>query len=229
LRTITGGDLRLNALLWLGSMLVSLPFFIVIFGKLRALGMVIAETGFSSAAVSERTATVRAAIAQAIPLVGMAALGFWVIVLSAAVLPPLKVLWVLVLIVACVALLFWRSMVRLYSRAQFALTEVLSETTEPRPEPEPAGPLSTILKNAQVRTIEIAASSAAAGKLIGELQLRTRTGASVVGIERNGASIINPGPEEEIRSGDRVVLLGSEAQLSVASNALLAPVKAPIA
>jgi hypothetical protein len=41
-----------------------------------------------------------------------------------------------------------------------------------------------------------------------ELQLRTRTGASIVGIERDGANIINPNRDEEPYSADRILLLG---------------------
>ena len=65
--------------------------------------------------------------------------------------------------------------------------------------------------------MEVAAGAPAAGKLIGELELRTRTGASIVGIERNGGErIINPGPDEELQSGDQVLLLGTRAQLDSA-------------
>jgi CPA2 family monovalent cation:H+ antiporter-2 len=41
-----------------------------------------------------------------------------------------------------------------------------------------------------------------------------------VGIERNGASIVNPGPDEELQAGDRILLLGSRAQLDAARAAL---------
>ena len=53
----------------------------------------------------------------------------------------------------------------------------------------------------------------AAGKMIAELKLRTQSGASVVGIERHGTSIVNPGPDEELESGDQILLIGSEDQL----------------
>ena len=56
--------------------------------------------------------------------------------------------------------------------------------------------------------------SRVAGKLIRELELRTRTGASVVGIERNGENIVNPGPDEELRVGDKLLLLGSSDQIA---------------
>jgi CPA2 family monovalent cation:H+ antiporter-2 len=64
------------------------------------------------------------------------------------------------------------------------------------------------------------ADSAAARKLIRELQLRTQTGASIIGIERGGESLINPGPDEELRAGDQILLLGNRAQLGLARKAL---------
>ena len=76
--------------------------------------------------------------------------------------------------------------------------------------------LAAISREADLETVTIAAESPAAGKLIRELQLRSQTGASIVGIERNGASIINPGPDEELLAGDRVLILGNRAQLNAA-------------
>ena len=73
-----------------------------------------------------------------------------------------------------------------------------------------------ILRDADLDTVRVAAASAAAGKLIRELRLRTATGASIVGIERNGASIINPGPDEELQAGDSVLILGNREQRAAA-------------
>jgi CPA2 family monovalent cation:H+ antiporter-2 len=77
-----------------------------------------------------------------------------------------------------------------------------------------------MLREANLTAVNIPPDSPAAGKLIRELQLRTRTGASIVGIERNGASIINPGPDEELQPGDQVLLLGNPSQLDAARTAL---------
>jgi CPA2 family monovalent cation:H+ antiporter-2 len=60
----------------------------------------------------------------------------------------------------------------------------------------------------------------AAGKVISELQLRSRTGASIVGIERGGDNLINPGISEEIRPGDSVLLIGSTEQIQRAKDML---------
>jgi K+/H+ antiporter YhaU regulatory subunit KhtT len=68
--------------------------------------------------------------------------------------------------------------------------------------------------------VMIVAGSLADGRLIGELELRTRTGASAVGSERNGAPIVNPGPDEELRAGDKVLLLGTREQLAATRDLL---------
>ena len=53
-------------------------------------------------------------------------------------------------------------------------------------------------------------------KSIGELGLRTHTGVSIVGIERNSERIVNPGPDETLHEGDQLLLLGEDNQLSKA-------------
>jgi CPA2 family monovalent cation:H+ antiporter-2 len=77
-----------------------------------------------------------------------------------------------------------------------------------------------MLREANLETLNISANSAAAGKFIRELALRTSTGASIVGIQRNGERIINPGPDEELHPGDEILLLGTRAQLAAARTAL---------
>jgi CPA2 family monovalent cation:H+ antiporter-2 len=175
----------------------------------------VAELNVSPAAAGERTAAIRAVIAHVIPVAGTVALGLYVLALSSAVLPPLKVLLLLLIVVGLVTALLWRSFIKIYARAQVELEQTFARPSPPRHEPAPA-PLPAILRDANLDTVSVAADSAAAGKLIRELRLRTATGASIVGIERNGASIINPGPDEELQAGDRVLILGNRAQLDAA-------------
>ena len=69
-------------------------------------------------------------------------------------------------------------------------------------------PLPAVLQGAEMITVEVNGASPARGKLLRELQLRSTTGASAVGIERAAGPIVNPGPDEELREGDCVLLLG---------------------
>ena len=80
-----------------------------------------------------------------------------------------------------------------------------------------------MLRDALLETVPLPPQSSAAGKLIRELQLRSRTGASIVGIERAGENIINPGPDEELRAEDCVLLIGTRGQLDAAAPWLTSP------
>lgn len=70
-----------------------------------------------------------------------------------------------------------------------------------------------------------------ADKTIGANNIRRRTGASVVAIERDGAMIANPGPETVLRAGDRLAIWGTLEQrqalhtLCVAGNGNTAAVR----
>ena len=111
---------------------------------------------------------------------------------------------------------------RLYSRAQSALRDTFAQPADP-PLLHEAPSLPPLLREARLETVEVQPGTEAAGKMIAELKLRTQTGASVVGIERNGTSIVNPGPDEELESGDQILLIGSEDQLNAAKKLLTAP------
>lgn len=55
---------------------------------------------------------------------------------------------------------------------------------------------------------------ALAGRSIGEAGIRTRFGCSVVGIERQSFTVANPGPGSHLFPGDRILLLGTDAQIA---------------
>ncbi|MGV3759133.1 MAG: cation:proton antiporter regulatory subunit [Actinomycetota bacterium] len=57
--------------------------------------------------------------------------------------------------------------------------------------------------------IPVSASSPLAGQSIGDGQIRTRTGASVVAIVRSDTTIPAPEPTEHLRAGDTVVAVGT--------------------
>ena len=69
------------------------------------------------------------------------------------------------------------------------------------------------LKNAayllELEWTHIPSGSASDGKSIGELRIRTATGASVVGIYRRGLFIANPGPDVTFSAGDIVAVIGT--------------------
>jgi CPA2 family monovalent cation:H+ antiporter-2 len=208
-------------LLWLAAVVVSLPLFIATFRKLQALGLLVAELKIKRQAAGERTEALRSVVSHAIPLAGLAGMVVFGLSLSSPLLPPRGVVVVLLGVAALLTALLWKSSIRIYSKAQVALEETFAHL--PRTEESAVRPIPALLRDADLDTVTLSKGSNASGKLIRELALRTRCGASVVGIERNGVSIINPGPDEELQTGDVVLLLGSSGQIGLARAMLVEP------
>lgn len=205
----------LSTSIWLVAVVCSLPFFIATSKKLHAVGWLLAETRVSEQVAGKNTAAIRSVIATIVPVAGSIALGLFVLVLSSTLLPPLRVLPVLLGFVGLLAWLMWRSFSRIYTSAQAALMDTFAQP--PAPRPVSAGTTeSSLLAEANLETVTVPAGSPAAGKLIRELGLRTRTGASIVALERPNVKMVNPGPDEEIQAGDQLLLLGTTQQLEQA-------------
>ncbi|MDX1951884.1 MAG: cation:proton antiporter [Verrucomicrobiota bacterium] len=201
-----------RTILWLTAAVLTLPFFIANYRKLQALGMLLADLKITRTIETSRKAAVQAIIAQVVALTGTIGMALLALLLSSALLPPVKILIALLFVLGLVAWILWRNFVKLYSKAQVALQETLAEKPAHVQEP----PLPSILREAKLETLHVEPGALVAGKLIREVQLRTRTGASVVGIQRPTSNIINPGPDEELLAGDEVLLLGREEQLESA-------------
>jgi monovalent cation:H+ antiporter-2, CPA2 family len=217
--TIPRGQDGVKAALWFGAMLLSLPLLIALFRKLRALCMLLSEMSVTRNAGGENVSVLRSIVANTILAASCVVLALVLALLSSAILPSWRLLVAQALIVIATAVLLRRSFTRLYSKAQFALQETLSQPPAAHREPS-ARSLPAILRGAELRTVRIPEKAGAAGKLIGELALRTRTGASIVGIQRDETSLVNPGPDEELRPGDDVLLLGSQDHLDAAQKLL---------
>lgn len=215
---LPGGAEGTKAALWFAAMILSLPLLIATYRKLEALGLLLGETAAQRFQNDPRATVIQNVIANTVPLAGVVCLGLLLLVLSRALLPSWRILIVLLIVILGVAVLLWRSFVKVYSKAQNALEATFAE---PPPVKHDPAPLAGLLKAAQIEPVTIVESSPARGKLIRELALRTATGASVVAIERAGNTNVNPGPDEEILSGDQILLLGRREQLEAARKSLL--------
>ncbi len=59
-----------------------------------------------------------------------------------------------------------------------------------------------------------------AGRTLGETQMRTLTGTSVVAILREGSVIASPRPDQVMLSGDVIVIVGTDSGLAAAADIL---------
>ncbi|HEX2860071.1 MAG TPA: TrkA C-terminal domain-containing protein, partial [Lacunisphaera sp.] len=209
----------LKPAIWFLCLICSLPMFIATVRKLQAFGLLLAESKVTEQLAGRNTEAIRSVVAAVVPGAGSVALGLFVLVLSSTLLPSLNVLLVLLTLGGVLAWLLWRSFNRIYSSAQAALYETFSQPPPPKPS-HATTPESSLLADTDLATVEVTSGSPAAGRLIREIGLRNLTGASIVALERPGFKLVNPGPDEEIQAGDRVLLLGTPAQLEQAQRTL---------
>jgi len=70
-----------------------------------------------------------------------------------------------------------------------------------------------LLKNLVIEWIEVDENSPLVNHSLKDLQIRKKTGASVISIIRGDKTIVNPSPDEIIRKDDTLVLVGSKEQI----------------
>jgi CPA2 family monovalent cation:H+ antiporter-2 len=71
-----------------------------------------------------------------------------------------------------------------------------------------------------VTPIALASGAPAIGKTLAELDLRARTGASVIAISRDSGGTVSPSPKEPLRAGDVLALAGSVEAIAAARSLL---------
>jgi CPA2 family monovalent cation:H+ antiporter-2 len=206
-----------TCLVWLAVMVVTAPIYLASARKIQAMSMLIAEICVP-VSTGQRGAAARIVIGQVFVLVSFVVMTFLTVLLSTSILGTLESLVPLLLIVTVAALLFRPILIRIYSRAEIALRETLIELPQLRR--DEAKTMPELLREAELETMEIPSGSAMIGRKLREIPLRQQTGASIVAIERAGQRLINPGPDEILCAGDRVLLLGQTDQLPSAQDLL---------
>ncbi|TSD79930.1 MULTISPECIES: cation:proton antiporter [unclassified Pseudomonas] len=114
-----------KALIWGGALLLSLPFLIAAYRKLKALSMLLAEMSVKPEMAGRHTQRVRRVIAEVIPVLSLLVIFLLLAALSASILPTNKLLVLIAVVTAAVAAVLWRWFIRVHTRMQVALLETL--------------------------------------------------------------------------------------------------------
>lgn len=121
-----------HTLIWACALFLSLPLLIAVYRKAEALGMLLAELGISERFAGSYTQPIRSVLSRIIPLATLVALGLLVSALGAAILPPRGVALMLLVLGILLAVVLWRSLVKIHARLQAALRDTLA-----KPDPTP--------------------------------------------------------------------------------------------
>ena len=120
-------------------------------------------------------------------------------------------LWIGIAVIVLVGIFGWRHMVKAGHRASKRLHEAL--TAEERREGLKRT-MTVTIPEGTISEVVIPATSPAIGGTVVTLNVRAKTGASVVSVVRGGKTTRNIGPEWEFRAGDRIVALGDHKQIA---------------
>ena len=202
-----------NAALWAAVVLIAMPMLVAVFRKLQAVSMMLGETAVSNDLPAPQKYALRQRISNALLTVFCLFFGAAFLLMGASLLPPWPVLVILLLLLFALVYSLWGHFVAVYSRAQIALRETLTENAAAPVAPKA---LTHLLAGAHLEKVTIPAQGAAAGKMIRELEIRQQSGASVIAIERTDGPILNPTPYEELAGGDVIYLFGTDAQCAKA-------------
>lgn len=198
---------------WLAAATLSLPLYVATFRKHAALAMILAEAALPLSLTAAWARPVRTFLTHAITMAGGVGLAVLTFILSSTLLPSLRVFLLLAALALVGAVRAQRRLSLVYGRAQMALQTML----EREPPPAPAA-WADLAPDTELQPLVI---GPAAGRTLRSLDLRGRTGVTVIALERGGTRTTNPDPDDPFRPGDRVFLLGAPEQVRAARAALL--------
>jgi K+:H+ antiporter len=167
----------------------------------------------------------RRALATTLQLAMVAVSGVVLVAITQPFLPAYRGVVVLVVVTFVFAIAFWRNAANVHGHAR-AGAEILAHALS-RQLPATAPSERSIESNAASESVtrlmsgfgepiawQIADGSPVSGRTLAELNLRSRTGATVLAIHRAGGEVVLPTGSERLQAGDVLVLAGTREAMA---------------
>lgn len=205
---IPGGT---NIILFIAVGLLLLPPIVAIWRNIGALSMMIAEVTTPDHAPDQMA---RRLVQQVVTSASLFLVALWIFALMPTDLLPLPLLLAILLILVLTTILLWKKLVIWQSRMEIHLKRELAVAGDLTTTEIKQGWNMNVFEEGidwklRVEEFTVPTNSAHAGMRILDLQLRTRFGCSIVGIDRQGFAINNPSRNEVLFPGDKLLLLGT--------------------
>ena len=202
----------LSVLFWLLLMIVVLAPLVALWRNISALSLLYAQVLVPRSAASSHR--LRPMIETMIKVVAVTILFLWLSTLLPSV-PSMR--WLLLasaLVAGALLLLLRRKLVYWHSEMESELQAMLNRPS--RTSVETSAPWLNTHGEWGVRATSCMLPDLAdcRGRRIGELNLRARHGCVIAGIERQGVLIPRPGTDEVLYPRDKVLLIGTDAQVA---------------
>ena len=231
---VASGELGMSGALarWLvvaAAVALSAPFCIGVVRVSRKLGLILARLALPAekhkrvdfAAAPRRMLVVTFQLAGVL-LVGMPLLAF-----TQPFLPGVQGAVLLALLVVVLGAAFWRSATNLQGHVRAGaevILEALVAQSRARTTVEEGDPLDRLHQLlpglGTLTTVRLDSGSAAIGRTLAQLNLRGRTGATVLAITRSQGGVIIPNATERLQAGDVLALAGTRDAIEAARAAV---------
>ncbi|HKY32528.1 MAG TPA: cation:proton antiporter [Candidatus Polarisedimenticolia bacterium] len=218
-----------------GAAVVCSPLVMGIGRLAHALGMTLASAALPKAAGKvDLDAPPRRALAVTIQFATTLIAGLVLALATQTFLPAYAGLLILMVVLAGSLAALWRSAADLDRHVRAgaeAMVDYLSRQARPGSAAGQGRPLEELRDLVhglgEPVSLRIEEGSPAAGRSLSDLNLRGRTGATVLAISREGSAILAPPAREPLRAGDIVALVGTRESLDAARRLLAGAVEEP--
>lgn len=116
-----------KTLIWALALILSTPFLIAVYRKVKALSMLLAELSVKEVVNKKLTITVRKIISEVIPILAILGILIFASLLSVSILPPFGLLILALVITGIILVIFFPWFIKLHSRLQINLIDSIKK------------------------------------------------------------------------------------------------------
>ncbi len=232
--TWTGASERVSFLVVvLGAAIISIPLILGITRSARMLGLVLAMRALPSAGrrKADFAAAPRRALVTMLQLGTMLLVAVPLIAVTQPFVPRFPSYWLLGVLTLVLGFAFWKSATNLQEHARAGAEVIVAALTPQLADEEDPENLFRTMEHVAVMLpglgepvpVRIDEQSAGAGRTLAELNLRGKTGATILAISRkedDRPRILIPSGKERLRAGDVVALAGTVGAVAAAREVL---------
>ena len=219
---------------FLAAAALALPFAVGMVRLSLALGRTLSERALPrpEAGKLDLAAAPRRALALTLQLTCLLGAGLAVVAITQPFLPGVPLVAVLAVVLLALAVGFWRSATNLQGHvragAEAVVEALAAQSRSPGGRAELADIHAVLPGIGEPVPFRLEDGSPAVGRTLAQLNLRGRSGATVLAIRRGAGSVVVPGPSEQLRSGDVLALAGTEEAVTLARQLLLGEGTGPL-
>lgn len=116
-----------KSIIWATALIISLPFLIAAYQKIKALSMILAELSIKERENERFTQQIRSIIAEIIPILALLVIMLLISLLSTSILPPIESLLLILIFVGILIVFVWPWFIKLHSKLQISLLEAIKK------------------------------------------------------------------------------------------------------